>query len=129
MLISPKQLSRAQYSFLLAPHGLCIRWIGKCINLATSYRWLHHCIMFCNSFQSKVYVTLSLRLVSLCLSGPETRNVVVYDEVILPPTSSSSSSSAVIPTEPNAAYVTHTVAQPHLTTTHNVAYAVHSSTT
>ena len=53
----------------------------------------------------------------------------MYDEVILPPTSSSSSSSAVIPTEPNAAYVTHTVAQPPLTTTHNVAYAVHSSTT
>ena len=31
----------------------------------------------------------------------QTRNAVVYDEVVLPPTSSS-----VIPTEPNAAYVT-----------------------
>ena len=88
--------------------------------------------MLCNPFVAKCIISLHLvTCVSLCLSGPESRNVVVYDEVILPPTSSSSSSSssAVIPTEPNAAYVTHTVAQPPLTTTHNVAYAVHSSTT
>ena len=86
--------------------------------------------MLCNSFVAKCILSLHLvTCVSLCLSGPGSRNVVVYDEVILPPTSSSSSSSAVISTEPNAAYVTHTVAQPPLTTTHNVAYAVHSSTT
>ncbi|CAI8046218.1 hypothetical protein GBAR_LOCUS25542 [Geodia barretti] len=52
----------------------------------------------------------------------QTRNAVVYDEVVLPPTSSS-----VIPTEPNTAYVTTTVSQTTtIPTDQNVAYGVHS---
>ena len=52
-------------------------------------------------------------------AGLQTRNAVVYDEVVLSPTTTSSS---VIPTEPNTAYVTTTIP-----TDQNVAYAVHSS--
>ncbi|CAI8051905.1 hypothetical protein GBAR_LOCUS28403 [Geodia barretti] len=52
-------------------------------------------------------------------AGFQTRNAVVYDEVVLSPTTTPSS---VIPTEPNTAYVTTTIP-----TDQNVAYAVHSS--
>ncbi|CAI8008565.1 hypothetical protein GBAR_LOCUS5864 [Geodia barretti] len=48
----------------------------------------------------------------------QTRNAVVYDEVVLPPTSSS-----VIRTEPNAAYVTTQTTT--IPTGENVAYGVH----
>ena len=52
----------------------------------------------------------------------QTRNAVVYDEVVLPPTSTTPSS--VIPTEPNTAYVTTQTTT--IPTHQNVAYAVHT---
>ena len=55
----------------------------------------------CHTGESPIIIVSCHNLTSG--AGPDARNVV-YDEVILPPTSS----SAVIPTEPNAAYVTHT---------------------
>ncbi|CAI8046216.1 hypothetical protein GBAR_LOCUS25542 [Geodia barretti] len=87
-------------------------------NVALNSVWGYSYVYTSNSM---LCMKAPLRIYSIAPSV-QTRNAVVYDEVVLPPTSSS-----VIPTEPNTAYVTTTVSQTTtIPTDQNVAYGVHS---